>query len=65
MISICYGIIQAIGKHIIAQQTLSGAGECIGIKESTDFRIVITGLEVIEVGLCSGTLAMRVKLGSF
>ena len=44
MISICYGIIQAIGKHIIAQQTLSGAGEGVGIEESTDLRIIIAGL---------------------
>jgi hypothetical protein len=38
---------------------LSGAGEGIGIEESSQFRIVITGLEVIQFGLCGGILAMR------
>jgi hypothetical protein len=44
---------------------LSGAGECIGIEESTDLRIVITGLEIIQFGLFGGILAIQVKSGSF
>ena len=43
-------IIQAIGKHIIAQNTLASAGVGIGIDESAQFGIVITGLEIVERG---------------
>ena len=57
--------IVTVSKHVIAKDTLTGAGEGIGIEESTQFGIVITGLEIIEARLCNGTLAMRVKLGSF
>ena len=57
--------IVTVSKHVIAKDTLTGAGEGIGIEESADLGIVITGLEVIQTGLCSGTLAMREKSGSF
>jgi hypothetical protein len=43
-------IIQAIGKHIIAQDALSSRNKNIGIDESTQFGIVITGLEIVEPG---------------
>ena len=46
-----YRIIKAIGKHIIAQHALSGAGVGIGIDESAQLGIVITGLEIVERGL--------------
>ena len=38
------GIIQAIGKHVIAQNTLAGGDESIGVEEASDCGIVITGL---------------------
>ena len=41
----------AIGKHVIAEDALTGAGVGIGIDESAQFGIVITGLEVVERGL--------------
>ena len=44
-------VVQTVGKHIIAKNTLSGAGVGIGIDESAQFGIVITGLEVVERGL--------------
>ena len=50
-IHICYGIVLAVGKHVIAQNTL--AGGCVGvcIEESAQFWGVISGLQVIETGL--------------
>ena len=51
MICVDNRIIQAIGKHIIAEDALAGRNQCIGIDESADLRIVITGLEVVERGL--------------
>ena len=35
----------------MAQNALTRGSKRIGINESTDFRIVITGLEVIQFGL--------------
>ena len=45
------GIIQAIGKHVITQDILTGTCIGIGIDESAQFGIVVTGLEVVERGL--------------
>lgn len=45
-----YRIIPTIGKPIITEDTLAGAGVGIGIDESAQFGIVITGLEVVERG---------------
>ena len=45
-----HGIIPAIGKHVIAQGALASGDEGIGINKSTDFGIVVTGLEVVETG---------------
>jgi hypothetical protein len=42
---------------------LPGGGVGVGIDESAQFGIIIAGLEVIVTGLCSDTLAIRVKLG--
>ena len=44
-------IIPTICKHIVAQETLSGACEGIRIDEPTDGRIIISALEVIEPSL--------------
>ena len=43
-------IIPTVGKHIIAQDALTSRDKCIGIDESTQFGIVITGLEIVERG---------------
>ena len=43
-------IVPTVGKHIVAQQTLAGGGEDICIDESTNLRIIIPGLEVVEPG---------------
>ena len=43
-----YRIVQTIGKHVIAQDTLAGGGVSIGIDESAQFGIVVTGLQIIE-----------------
>ena len=44
-------IVIAIGKHIVAEDALTGGGEGICIEESAQLGIVITGLEVVERGL--------------
>ena len=41
----------AIGKHIIAQEALAGGGVGVGIEESAQFRIVISGLQIVELSL--------------
>ena len=46
-----YRTILTIGKHIVAQQSLPRGYQCIGIDESAQFGIVITGLEIVERGL--------------
>ena len=46
-----YWIVPAIGKHVVAQDALSSRNEYISIDESTHLGIVVSGLEVIELGL--------------
>ena len=46
-----YRIIITIGKHIIAQDALTGGSIRVCIDESAQFRIIITGLEIVERGL--------------
>ena len=41
-------IVQAIRKHVIAQDALAGGDEGIGVEEAAYCGIVITALEVIE-----------------
>ena len=51
------GIIIAVGKHVVAQDALTCRGKGIRIQESTQVGIVVTGLEVIELGLSIVVLA--------
>lgn len=51
------GAIATIGKHVIAQCTLAGRCECVGVEESTDCGVVITRLQVIESSISDGILA--------
>ena len=46
-----YWIISAIGKHVIAEYALAGRNEGVGVEESADGGIVISGLQVIESGI--------------
>jgi hypothetical protein len=45
-----YRIVQAVGEHVIAEQALAGGGVCVGVDESAEAGIVITGLQVIQAG---------------
>ena len=47
-IIIIYGIIQAIRKHIAALQALSGADEDIRADEPSEFRAVITCVQIVQ-----------------
>ena len=50
-------IVVTVGKHIVAQGALSSSNQPIRIKESTDFGIVISALQIIEPGLCGAGIA--------
>ena len=56
-------VIATIGKHIVAQQSLAGGYKSIGVDESTDLGIVITGLEVVELGFSVVNIT-RVRFGT-
>ena len=45
------GIIQTIGKHVIAEDALAGGGVGVGVDESADTGIIVTRLEIVEPGL--------------
>ena len=51
LIGIVARIVKTIAKHITAEDTLAGGGVGVCVDESTDGRIVISGLEIIEPGL--------------
>ena len=55
----------AVGKHIIAKQTLSSRYKCIRIDESTQCGVIITGLEVIEPELVIVDEARGLKSAHF
>ena len=59
MVYIVDGIISAVGKHVIAEDALAGRNKYVGIDESTNLRIVITALQVIQPGILGEKLAMR------
>ena len=44
-------VVIAVGKHIAAQEALAGRGIVIRIDKPTDFRIVVSALQVVEAGL--------------
>ena len=46
-----YGIVPAIGKHVIAEEALAGGDEGVGVDKSADGGVVITALQVIEAGI--------------
>ena len=52
------GVIPTIGKHVIAENTLAGGNEGVGVDEAGDFGVVISGLQVIEPGILGGGLVM-------
>ena len=58
-------IVITISKHVVAQQTLAGGDKSIGVDESTDLGIVITGLEVVQLGFLGGVLAIEAKMADF
>ena len=56
-------VVATVGKHVIAQQTLSGRSESIGVEESTCFGVVITALAVVKPGFVGLHIAGRGGLG--
>jgi len=59
-------VILAIGEHVGAKEAVDiGGGEGIGVYESTDRGVVITALEIIEVGLLRWRLAMVMRFRFF
>ena len=45
-----YWIIQAIGKHIIAENALAGGDEGVCADEAAHFRVVVSALQVVKAG---------------
>ena len=58
-------IIPAVGEHVESQEALSGGGIGVRVDESDDSGIVVTGLEIIDPGLCFSAGAMRPFLTTF
>ena len=58
-------IIQAIRKHIVAQQALSSGNKYVRVEESAPVGIVISGLEVIEPGFSVVNVAFGPNSGRF
>lgn len=56
-------VIQAVSKHVIAQNTLAGGCVGVGINKPAYLGIVITGLEVVELGLNIVQLTYKVPDG--
>ena len=60
-----YWIVVAICEHVVAQEALAGGNKGIGVDESTDLRIVITGLEVVQLRFLGVVVATRGFWGPF
>ncbi len=52
-------VVVAVGKYIATENSSTGRCKCIGIDESTDGGVVITGLQVIEPGIGVVVVAAR------
>ena len=61
-IRIVYWIAQAIGKHVIADNALTSGCECVRIDEPAHLGVIVTTLEIIEVGLSVVDVAMMAKM---
>lgn len=59
MIYVVDRIIPAVGKHVVAQDALTGRNVAVGIEEAACCGIVITALQVIEATILGGGLAIR------
>ena len=58
-------VVVAVGKYIATENSSTGRCKCIGIDESTDGGVVITGLQVIEPGIMViniATIQQRIQL---
>ena len=60
-INVTDGIIPAVGKHIVAEDALTGGNESIDIDESADRGVVISTLEIVETRLGVVQLASSAK----
>ena len=49
----------------MAEEALAGGGVGVGVDESADGGVVITGLEVIEPGFLLRAIALMAKSGAF
>ena len=63
-----YGVIAAVGKHVVANKALTGGGVAVRIYEPSCGRVIIAGLEVIEAAfgiVVVATVTERVLVGQF
>ena len=54
-----YRIVQAIGKHVVAQHSLTGGSIGVGIEEAAPGGVIIAALEIIEPGFLGTLLAVE------
>ena len=57
-----YRVIIAIGKHIVADDALSGRGVAVRVDESAPAGVVIPALQVVEACFLDTGLAVGAKL---
>ena len=60
-----HGVIIAVREHVLAQDTLACRNKGVGIEESADLGIVITGLEVVQLRFLGIVLATEAKMVAF
>ena len=63
--TVIYRIIPTVGKHIVAQDALSGGSKGSRIDKSTSFGVIISALEVVQTGLLEITIAVKLKISLF
>ena len=51
-------VVPAVGKHVIAQEALTGGNKGVGVEESAPGGVVITALEIIEASFLDMLVAI-------
>ena len=60
-ITTIHRVVVAVGEHIVANETLSGRGEDVSINEPAHGGIIVTAVEVVEVGFLGTVVAKEEK----
>ena len=52
------GIIETVGKHVIAQQVLAGGAKYVRVDEPAQGGVIVAGLEVVEAQLTNALVTV-------